>query len=235
MNRDFALFVLALAAGAASGCSPKAGRNCSTEGREHCTDVHHALVCVAGRWKEVPCKGPQGCAGAGEKSHCDDAVADAQEACGAESDVACSSDRRAYLTCANHTWTLAGSCRGPKACTVGANEVTCDSTLARLDDACNRAGNHACSEDQKSVLVCTAGKFVLASRCLGPKACSIAGDQVSCDDSLGEVGDPCEGDHYACAVDGRAVLQCKAARLAHDEACGKRQACKVQGNKVGCM
>jgi hypothetical protein len=218
-----------------AGCKPSAGDRCSAPGAARCLDVGSALVCAGGTWAQTACRGPTGCKGTGDQGACDDAVAAVGDACGKAGDFACTQDKAAYLTCREWKWALVGACRGARACTASAEGVACDSTTARVGDGCGKEGSHACAEDAKSALACHGGRFALASRCAGPGGCKVKDDNVQCDDSLAQAGDPCEGARYGCSPDGRSLLVCKDAHYAMDEACPKGKACKVVGTQVGCM
>jgi hypothetical protein len=61
------------------------------------------------------------------------------------------------------------------------------------------------------------------------------GDKVHCDQSIGEIGDPCEGDTAACSEDGKKMLGCKADKRALLRTCPR--GCKVLADqhKVVCQ
>jgi len=219
------------------GCKPKAGAKCGKEGREVCQDKGSALVCHDGKWEVMACRGAVGCVPSGDSAQCDNMNAEENDRCNLDGDFACTMDKRSFLQCSKKKWTPVGACRGPKGCAVDTKHVKCDSTVAKLDDACLKddEGDHACAEDKKTALVCRAGKFILAGKCGGARGCKVKDDGIDCDDSVGEVGDPCDlADHYACAKDGRVLIKCVGNRFVKDEECKKGKTCKIVGDKVQC-
>jgi hypothetical protein len=221
-----------------AACKPKLGGKCTKDGKEACADKASALVCHDGTWSAMACRGAMGCISAGDSASCDNMNAEENDICNLDGDYACTMDKKAYLQCEKRTWKLAGSCRGQNGCQVNTKHVKCDSSVARLDDPCMKddEGDHACADDKKTSLVCRGAKFVLAGKCGGPQGCRLKqGDEVDCDDSSSDIGDPCDlADHFACSKDGRALLACKAGKFTKDEDC-KKKTCKVQGDKVGCL
>lgn len=220
------------------GCKPKAGGSCSKEGAESCVDKQSALVCHDGKWEAMPCRGTGGCSGAGEATACDTMHANENDVCNLDGDYACSVDNKAFLTCAKHKWSLAGSCRGTNGCQVNTKNVKCDSSIAKVDDACMKddEGSYACADDKTAMLVCKTGKYIHAGKCNGPQHCRTKPDGIDCDDSVSELGDPCHTDnHYACAKDGKMLLVCKAGKFTKDETCKAKTTCRIQGDKVGCL
>jgi hypothetical protein len=119
-------------------------------------------------------------------------------------------------------------CRGPKACTVSASTVTCDNSLALVNDACDQPNDVACALDHKSALECQNGKFVVAETCKGARGCVVAGDNISCDNDVADLGDPChtEGD-YACTEDKLMALKCTAHKFGALNACRGKDGCRV--------
>lgn len=235
-----ALPLVAVVAVAASliGCKPKAGAKCKTDGREVCADKTTALVCKSGAWTPMACRGTKGCDSSGGDTDCDQSVAQADDLCVDDEKAVCTPDNKAALECKGGKWTLKDRCLGPKGCTTDAQFVHCDNSLANIGDPCGQADDHACALDQKSMLVCKADKWELQSHCRGAKACRMDGDDVTCDESVAAVGDPCgtEGG-AACSADMKAVLECKGGKMALDENCKK--GCDVKttsehSGTVGC-
>jgi hypothetical protein len=110
-------------------------------------------------------------------------------------------DQDKLLACADETSALRCSnlrltktpCRGPAGCSSAA-AATCDRSLAAVGDPCeDRSATEVCSVDRKRALVCSDGVFVEARPCAGPKGCDPASGVVACDQSIGEVGQPCTG------------------------------------------
>ena len=121
------------------------------------------------------------------------------------------------------------TCKGPNACraTVGGKNLTCDTTLADLNDPCNIADD-ACSTDRKVELRCQAGHFAIIATCKGPDGCTLtpsktgSGYTLSCDDHVADVGDPCfDTERTACSSDKKALFTCTAQRFVVHRACKK--------------
>ena len=142
------------------------------------------------------------------------------DVCGAadEGSYTCTSASEALLCKAERL--VHRDCRGPNGC--AANK--CDRSIGREGDACSErnAGYYdgfdvVCTEDRKALLVCRDGKLAIDARCRGPNGCTGAGypiTQRSCDQTLGEVGDPCNRNLAtnntlgACSVDKKSSLSC---------------------------
>lgn len=244
MNRQALLGAACLAAVALSaGCKPKSGGTCKLETKEICVDNKQALVCHEGKWEEMSCKGPAGCAKSGAEATCDQAVADEKEVCNVASDVICTADKKGMLECRGNRWTFSQACLGARGCAMGDKKVVCDNSVAKVDDACHEADDSACTPDGKAALVCKDGKFQVALNCRGPKACKIAADEkkpgtykVDCDDTVAVVGEPCDKEnHFACATDERSVVKCVGKKFVQDEKCRTKEKCTIRGESVGCF
>jgi len=208
------------------------GDACSTddEGVGACTArAKSALVCRGGKYEALPCRGPKGCQLAGGSWTCDASVGQEGDSCpGAGS--ACSVDKKSLLECAGGKFHLKWPCRGPDGCKdAGGGQLFCDFSVAELGDACGSEGA-ACSVDKKQMLQCKDGKFVLRSHCRGPEGCKDAGERLTCDQSLAEVGDPCDQGDAACRADGKAFLECREGKLAVTQNCR----CTSDGSTVAC-
>ncbi len=234
-----------LAALGAEGCKPKAGGSCKIETSEVCNDDKSALACHDGKWEEMSCKGPAGCAKSGNEYVCDQSVAKEGEVCNLSNNFVCTADKKAMLECQKNKWVTSQTCLGERGCSINEKKITCDNSIANLDDKCPAEDDgidYACTPDKKAALVCRKGKFVMASPCKGPKACRVAGDKssgfkVECDDSVANVGDPCEKEgHYACAPDERSIVRCKDKKFVQDDKCTKpKERCTLRDNQVGCF
>ena len=235
-----ALIVAACAAVLLVGCKPKAGASCKIETKEVCTSEKEALACHDGKWEEMQCRGPAGCAKEGSETVCDQSVAEDKDVCNLAGDFVCTADKKGMLECTKNKWTFVQSCLGARGCVMEQKKVTCDNSVANLGDACREEDDYACAPDQKAALVCRGGKFVTASPCKGAKGCRVTGDKASgfkveCDDSIANVGDPCEREgHYACAPDEKSIVRCKDKKFVQDDKCRSREKCQVRGEQVGC-
>jgi hypothetical protein len=237
-----ALAALALGAG---GCKPKAGAACKIDTSEFCLSEKEGLACHEGTWEAMACKGPLGCTKNGSEFVCDQSVAKEGEACNVAGSFVCTAEKSSMLECVKNRWSLSQTCLGERACVLTDKKVTCDNSIANVDDKCPAEDDgldYACTPDKKAALVCRKGKFALASPCKGPKACRVAGDKtagfkVECDDSVANVGDPCEKEgHYACAPDERSLVRCKDKRFVQDDKCSKgKEKCGLRDNQVGCF
>jgi hypothetical protein len=180
-------------------------------------------------------------AGAGAIEQCDDTLGAQGERCpsGPPLDYACTGDHADALVCREGRFDLWRHCRGPRGCEVGpavggsgvrsadashdvadgagvadGRSVRCDTSAGAPGDPCERRGSYACSTDAKTMLVCTGASLVAASSCRGPDGCHVdaATSKVDCDDTVAEVGDPCdEPRRITCAADHKSELVCAAA------------------------
>ncbi|MBX3271678.1 MAG: hypothetical protein KF729_15535 [Sandaracinaceae bacterium] len=104
-------------------------------------------------------------------------------------------------------------CAGPRGCSRDGLRVFCDQSIAADGDVClGPTDAVACTPDGASLLRCVGDRSRLVARCRGPRGCFRDADHIRCDDSIAREDEPCEGDSYACAEDGRALLVCRDAR-----------------------
>lgn len=243
MTRSALLAVLCFAGASAvlvGGCKPKAGAGCKIETKEACIDDKKALACHEGKWEEMSCRGPAGCAKNGGEAACDQTVAEDKDVCNLANDYVCSGDKKGMLECARNRWSFVQSCLGDRGCTMESKKVTCDNSIANAGDACREEEDYACSPDKKNALVCRGGKFGVASNCKGKNGCRVTGDKnagfkVECDDSIANLGDPCDKDgHFACSPDEKQIVKCTGKKFVADDKCKKQEKCAVKGELVGC-
>jgi hypothetical protein len=242
MTRSLQALLLCLAGASVlmGGCKPKAGASCKIETKEVCIAEKQALVCHDGKWDEMPCRGPNGCAKNGSESSCDQTVAEDKDVCNLPNDYVCSSDKKGMLECSKNHWSFVQSCIGERGCVMEAKKVTCDNSIANLGDACREEDDYACSPQKDNALVCRSGKFVIASNCKGKNHCRVTGDKgagfkVECDDSVAAIGDPCDKEgHFSCSPDEKQIVKCTAKKFAGDDKCRRNEKCAVKGELVGC-
>jgi len=241
MNRTLLVAAACLFAASLMACRPKVGASCKIEMKEVCVADKQALVCHDGKWEEMTCRGPSGCAKAGNDNVCDQSIAEDKDVCNIVDDHLCSSDKKSMLECGrNRRWSFVQSCLGSRGCVLDQKKVTCDNSIANAGDACTEEDDYACSPDGKSALVCRNKQFSVASNCKGKNGCRVGGDKsagfkVECDDSIAAVGEPCEKDgHYACAPDEKSIVKCMNKRFVQDDRCKGRDKCAVRGEQVGC-
>lgn len=164
----------------ASGCKPKPGAACSSDGEARCMDPTAALICHERVWTPMQCRGPKGCNASGALIDCDESSAQASDFCDQDGNYSCSTDRRTQLRCVKSKWVADTRCAGPKGCVTTTLKVECDDTIASVGDVCSKERHHTCSQDRKAVLICKGGAFVQAQSCLNKTTCEISGDEVGC-------------------------------------------------------
>ncbi|HEY8038848.1 MAG TPA: hypothetical protein VIF15_03610 [Polyangiaceae bacterium] len=138
--------------------------------------------------------------------------------------------------------TVAMPCRGPNGCQGLGAASTCDDDLAMEGDACQQTlnENYACQVDHTKELICKDGKFAVARTCKGPKKCSVALNEINCDDSQADIGDTCvaePGDaNYACSTDKKFEVVCEAAssKFVVSNTCRGSKGCWITDNTVHC-
>jgi hypothetical protein len=156
----------------------KPGAPCAREGEALCKDKTAIMSCEAGTWDAIPCRGPDGCVKQGMFVKCDESLGKDGDPCSKDDNYACTTDDAAQLKCSEKVWKLVQHCRGPKGCAAKFPFVNCDTTVAKLDDACEDDGNAACADDGTTVLECKDGKFVSKQKCVG--SCKVEGLFVRC-------------------------------------------------------
>src|SRR5690606_9117407 len=151
---------------------------------------------------EVRCQGPLGCAKLGEHANCDDSVAVEGDACISDEEYACTPDKKRALVCSGGKFQRYLECRGKAGCSLLGRTVSCDTSVAEKDDPCKTQGAVACTADQKHMVVCRDGKFVLHRYCRGQFGCQTKGDTPTCDETLSLEQDPCGlPGQVVCSVD----------------------------------
>lgn len=160
-----------------------AGDRCSKddEGASVCAAEHRMLVCRSGAYADVPCRGPDGCVGAGSRTSCDTSVARAGDLCSGNAQACDEAGKRA-LVCHEGKMRAAFHCRGVDGCAFHGGQLSCDLSIAKVGDPCDERmrGQHACSDDQSGLVTCQAGKFQLTEPCLKGKRCTAEGSSVGC-------------------------------------------------------
>lgn len=194
MRRGMVMLVSVMAVLSCEAKKPKVGAVCAIEqeGTFVCADAKTGLVCQASRRREIPCRGPKGCAGE-KNASCDTSLAREGDACVEAGDTVggtlrvCSENKSALLACRDGHRTLDLRCRGPKGCDPtkphpeNGPDDACDRSLGEVGDACNTRGWDgeslgACSVDKKALLKCDKdenGKLVVSRVCDGPKGCAV--------------------------------------------------------------
>ena len=129
-------------------------------------------------------------------------------------------------------------CKGTRGCSGGAVSPSCDDDLAQEGDACMATTNenYACSTDHKKMLLCKDGKYAMKRKCGGPSACEVKStlNEVDCDYSISEAGDPCMAGKVACTPDAKMALRCVGDKFVNDNACRGPKGCRSIPTGVDC-
>ena len=163
----------------------KPGDPCSTddEGAATCANKDGMLACHGGRYAIVPCRGARGCVNAESRALCDTSIAEPGDACREENLKACTADGTQVLICKQHTMQRFYFCRGPAGCASGGGKLSCDNSIAKQGDACDKkleGQAFACSADASEILICRGGAFVHEESCKAGKRCSSEGGGTQC-------------------------------------------------------
>jgi len=166
-----------------SGNEP--GDPCSTdeEGAAACRHRDGMLACHGGVYLLVPCRGASGCLNAEGRAACDTSIAEPGDACREENLKACASDGSQVLICKQHTMQRFYACRGKGGCASSGGRLSCDTTIAKLGDACDpklEGQAFACTPDGREILACRAGAFGLEQTCKAGQKCSVNGSSTQC-------------------------------------------------------
>ncbi len=168
------------------------GDACDEIGDFACSkDAKAALTCKGNKFAvEGTCKGAGACTLKKDGLYCDNDVSDPGDPCHTPGDFACTADKKLALKCgADQTMAPLNTCKGTKGCFVhevpeqSKVEFVCDDAVADANDPCDENGEQACAMDRKTLLACTAGKFLPKTPCPGPAACSYdaTGEKFTCD------------------------------------------------------
>jgi hypothetical protein len=222
-----ALRPVALLLGIALGCSKKQPDQLCTTGEVSCFDERTGLFCRDGKLATMTCLGPAGCQNVGkDEVACDNPVAHVGDGCNQTDDMACTEDGKNAVTCRAYKFVVSQACRGPRGCATKGDRADCDNSLADPGDPCTTEGDTACQTSRATLLKCTKGTFRVSNGCRGAKHCTVAtkpdenNENFECDDSMTEVGDPCEDDgELSCSVDHKTLNVCKAHQIALNKVC----------------
>jgi hypothetical protein len=213
---------------AAGSKSAGPGSTC-TSGQMKCTTGAEALYCEGGKFAAMKCAGPKGCVAASKGVDCDNTVASANDVCDEDQEHACAPDSKSRLLCKGHKFVVSSHCEGDKGCYWTGNTIHCDTDIADLNDPCDKDEDIACARDAKSNLTCKGGKYVTTASCRGAKGCRVKGTTVFCDHTVAELGDICESDELACAVDRKSLLHCSGGKYKAKQNCRGRGCTFVEG------
>ncbi len=162
----------------------RSGDACShaEEGVAACGGADAMIACHDGKFVTVACRGPNGCTNDGGRALCDQSVAAAGDACKDPDSKACASDKQQVLSCKEQSMQPLYACRGPSGCNSSAKKLSCDQTVAKLGDACDKGleGHIACNEEHSATLACKKQSFTLDEKCKPGTKCSVEGSSTSC-------------------------------------------------------
>ena len=166
-----------------SGNQP--GDPCSTDEEEAatCSNKDYMLACHGGLYKRLSCRGSRGCENVDGRALCDTSLAELGDACQEENSKACSGDGAQVLICRQHSMRRYYLCRGPNGCTLSAGKLSCDTSVAKLGDACDKkleGQAFSCSLDARAVLVCRGGAFTEDQTCKAGQKCVAEGGSTHC-------------------------------------------------------
>jgi hypothetical protein len=163
----------------------KSGDPCSAddEGSATCSSKEALLACHGGLYGVVPCRGSRGCANADGRAACDTSVALPNDACRDENLKACAGDGSQVLICKDHAMVTYYPCRGLNGCASTAGKLSCDTSIAKLGDPCDKkleGQAFSCTPDGASILVCKGGAFTLDEACKAGQKCLVEGGSTHC-------------------------------------------------------
>ena len=233
------ILVVAFVAAGLGACkkkTAKAGDACKTEWATDCVDKSNALVCVSGKLEAIACRDVTGCMDMGDgNDNCSSGGHQVGKPCKEEGDPGCSADSKAMLKCNSKHWKKESDCRGQLGCVSNAHGAKCDEGTGNAGDPCtaDNEGNAACTADGKTLLICHGGKMVVGATCKGMNGCRQMGTKLDCNETLADLGDPCEGydGKYACASDKKTRLVCRGGKMVKDKVC---KSCSVMIQDVQC-
>jgi hypothetical protein len=176
----------------------KTGDRCrlSEQGAAACVDTRRIVVCRAGHYLQVACRGPEGCKKRDGRPYCDSSIGKLGEPCKDEGVQACAADGpvsgrspsarlpdgHEVVICQSGRFEHALWCRGESGCKSQGGKLDCDLSKAVVGDACPASleGQHACSLDASGIAICKQGKFASDEKCKSGTRCSSADGQIQC-------------------------------------------------------
>ncbi|HYQ02057.1 MAG TPA: hypothetical protein VER96_25460 [Polyangiaceae bacterium] len=163
----------------------KPGDPCSADdqGAASCSSKDGMLACHGGVYAFVPCRGLRGCENAEGRALCDTSIAELGDACSDENLKACAGDHSQVLICKQHTMQRFYLCRGANGCASSGGKLNCDTSIAKLGDACDKkleGQAFACTPDENEILVCKGGAFVHDETCKSGQKCGAVGLSTKC-------------------------------------------------------
>lgn len=160
-------------------------------------------------------------------------------ACGKKAGSSCKGtestclDKKTALACRSGKL-VPVSCNGALGCSKFADHANCDDSIASAGDSCMDE-EYACTPDKKRALVCKNGKFQLHLECRGKGGCALLGQQVSCDTSVANKGDPCKVQGaVACSDDQKQMVICKDGKFEIHRYCRGQYGCYSKNDAPAC-
>jgi len=235
-----AALALLVTLGGASSCKkpPKPGGACTKEFAVECTGKAAAVMCVSSKWEAVACRDITGCMdmGGDGTDNCSNSTQNVGEPCKEEGNPSCSVDTKAMLKCQDKHWVKIDDCNGQHGCVSNAKGATCDKGTENAGASCTASneGNGSCTPDGKSLLICKGGKMIVAATCKGMHGCREAFNKLECNQTISDLGDPCEDweGKPACSTDKKTRLVCKNGKMVKDKVC---KSCSVMIDDVQCQ
>jgi hypothetical protein len=229
--------VALLLVGLALSCTKRLPDQPCAAGEISCFDERMGLFCRDGKLATMTCLGPAGCQKVGkDEVACDNPVARTGDGCNQLDDQACTEDGKSAVACRKYKFVVSEACRGPRGCVAKGDRVACDNALAEPGDLCTTEGETACQTNRAAFLKCTKGTFQVSNGCRGARHCTVTekadehDEHFECDDSITEVGDPCEDNgESSCSVDHKTLNVCSAHRIAVSKPCPGPRACSWIG------
>jgi hypothetical protein len=163
----------------------RAGDACTRddEGAAACSAKDMMLACRDGKYAAVPCRGARGCASESGRALCDTSIAAPSDACKEEGLKACSTAKDQVLICKDHGMVQLFPCRGENGCSSGGGKLSCDTSIAKLADPCDKKMDgqaFSCTPDATAILTCKAGLFTLDEKCKAGQKCVVDGSATQC-------------------------------------------------------
>jgi hypothetical protein len=147
--------------------------DCSSDGKK-------MLLCEGGAWvMKMGCS--KLCVSNVNGVRCENASGAVGDECTQDQfdSAVCSEDKLQLLVCDGKKFFAASSCRGQNKCRAVGKQIDCDTSMAEVGDPCEEDGALSCDTAKKTMLKCTAKKFVKEQDC--KKRCNNAFKKFSCD------------------------------------------------------
>ncbi|MFT3769438.1 MAG: hypothetical protein QM820_28710 [Minicystis sp.] len=147
-------------------------------------------------------------------------------------------DKQTMLVCDTGKYAVQ-ACAGANGCVEPPYTAPpiCDTSGNKAGDRCfdARDANVRCTTDEKAKISCYKEHFVIEP-CRGPGGCMQLDNGVRCNRFQAIEGDACHSDEglLACAVDGKAALQCKDGKYSVIRKCDSCEIDVTQNNLVVC-